>query len=223
MAIIHRAYTFDPVQFHTRLEERVIQHGQLALDALYNLVTTIVANASETTLKALEDMRFNSEWLDVSDEEVSRLPNWYMIVLAQALSPAPSLSNRLMSSYGVLERILPIVGWTDAEIRLLVQGNRLHTLVESSGNPLLRDKFYYGVDQFGGWLSLIDIESLLSRLLAIEERFMSPSPQLIGSLLDFAQWWSQSPIEMISKAYADAKEMLQTAVERSSALFMILD
>jgi hypothetical protein len=222
MAIIHRAYSFDPIVFHSMLQEKLMKHNQFSLDTVLDLARTIVSNAPENTKRVLEDMRFDDVWLDTSDDEISHTNEWYMIALAQNLSPAPSLSNRLQVSHIVLKLILPITGWTDTEVELLLRGQLLDTLVESSGNTFFINEFR-GLKQYGGWLSVDDIKSLLFRLQGVERYFSSPSREAEEALAKFAVHWSLSPGEMMRKAYADAREMLQTAIERNSALFVLLD
>jgi hypothetical protein len=222
MTIIHTAYRFDPLRFHTLLEEKIIDQGALRLDRLQRWAVELAANASDVMLHVLANMRYGEEWLDSSDDSVSKSDFWYMIVLSQACSPNPSLSNRQRVSWRVLEQVLPVLDWPRPQIDLLIRGEWLHTLVESSGNVLFIDEFTT-VDQFGGWLRLSDAQSLLSHLQVNQKQFLSPPSEFIEALSDFAKLWSQSPVEMINKAYADATEMLQTAIDHYEALFVILD
>jgi len=222
MAIIHRAYSFDPARFHANLESKIVEQGRLRLDVLRDWAADIVANASPTVQQTLKDIRFDDEWLDASDESVSRSDFWYMIVLAETLSPMPSLSNRLPVSWRVLREILPYVGWNTAEVELIIRGKWLRTLVESSGNTLFTAEFTT-LDQFGGWLSVDDQKTLWSRLLSVEHYFPFPTKELPESFLSFANLWLLSPTEMLEKGFADAREMLQAAIAQNSALLVALD
>jgi hypothetical protein len=107
MAIIHRAYTVDAEAFHACLDHQLVKDGQLREDALLRLAARIVQDATEQTLQTLDSFRFDPEWLDTSDEEVSHITDWYIIALAEALVPVPSLSNRLLVSHNVLKQFLP--------------------------------------------------------------------------------------------------------------------
>jgi hypothetical protein len=127
MAIVHRAYSFDPKTFHRRLNDRLVLQKRLQLNVLLALAEEAVASASGTVQQALRDIRFDDEWLDSSDEEVSWTTHWYMVALAGELTPAPSLSNRSAVSWRVLELALPFLGWDEAEVRLLLRGKPLHS------------------------------------------------------------------------------------------------
>jgi hypothetical protein len=117
---------------------------------------------------------------------------------------------------------LPVIGWTDTEARALYYGSPLSTLVKSSGNALLIAEFN-GVDQFGAWLSLESAQSLLLRLQADKEHFFSPGHEELQVLAWLADHGQQVPAEVLVKAYSDATEMLQTAIERKAALFVTVD
>jgi hypothetical protein len=107
-------------------------------------------------------------------------------------------------------------------MKLMLRGESLDTLVESSGNDFFINEFR-GIGQYGGWLGLEDVKLLLSRLRQVEKHFAYPNHEAVNILANLAGLWSQSPAEMMSKAYADAIEMLQTAINRNSALFVLLD
>jgi hypothetical protein len=187
---------------------------------LLTLAKEIVASASEATRQALNDLRFDSEWLDTSTDEATWPSYWYMIVLARELIPAPSLSNRSRLSWAVLESFLSQEGWHESQIELLVRGRKLRTLVESSGNPLIVAEFT-GINQYGGWLDLDEIGRLYSRLLTVRrDQLVSSIP---AGLAQLASLCSQDPIEMFDKAHADVTEMFETAIARDQALFVILD
>lgn len=187
---------------------------------LHDLAAAIVANPSTTTQEILELLRFDAEMLESSTEpDVNYRAEWYLMVLADKMTPAPSLSYRCPVSFLALEYALPLLGWTHDEIRVLQSGQPLHTLVETSGNPLFVEEFW-AVDQHGGWLSIETVPKILSHLLLVEDFFPSALLETRKEITDLAGWWSRSPKELLSQAYADAREMLETALDRKQPLFL---
>lgn len=202
------------------MEAKLVAGNQLRLEVLHDLAASIVAAPSPTTQEILELLRFDAGLLEPSTEQdISYAAEWYLIILADKMTLAPSLSHRCPVSFLVLEYALPLLGWNLDEIRLLQSGQSLHTLVETSGNPLFVEAFW-AVDQHGGWLSIEIVTKLLSHLLLMEEFFPSTLLEARKEITDLAGWWSRSPAELLSQAYTDAREMLETALTRNQPLFL---
>ncbi|GEM_PF-2082444 len=219
MALIHAAYTFDAQGFHRELEAKLIVNNQLRLEVLYDLAASVVAAPSATTQEILDLLRLDAELLEPpTEEDVSYTDAWYMIVLADKLTPAPSLSHRCLVSHLVLQYGLPLLGWSADEIRLLLSGEPMHRLIEAFGHPLFVAEFW--CNEYGGWLSIERAAPLLSRLLLVENFFPSPLLEARKEITDLAGWWSRSPAELLSQAYADAREMLETSLARKQSLFL---
>jgi hypothetical protein len=213
----HHAWTFDPEPFHHWLEERIVEEGELRLDKLHELATGIFRNASPATRDALGWMRLDDElYVDMSDPEVDYSIRWYMITLASWLQPAPALPY-----YYALQIVLPLAGWSEEEIRLLIYGRPWGTLAEASGNELFATEFDWIWDY--GWLDLTTVEDLLNRLLDAEDLFLSPPGEGMEKLLEWAEEVSRDPAEMLIMTYLTTREMLYTAFDRRQALLMALD
>lgn len=220
MARVHAAYTFDPHAFHRELEAKVVVGNRLRLEVLHDMAAAIVATPSATTQEILDLLRFDAGMLEPSTEEdINYRAEWYLMILADKMTKVPSLSHRCPVSFLVLEYALPLLGWSLDEIRLLQYGQRLHTLVETFGCPLLVEEFW-AVDQHGGWLNIERATHLLSHLLLVEDFFPSPLLEVGEAITDLAGWRSRSPAELLSHAYADAREMLETAIARNQPLFL---
>jgi hypothetical protein len=220
IARIHAAYTFNPEPFHRELEAKVVVGNHLRLEVLHDLAASIVATPSATTNEILELLRFDAGMLEPSTEQDANYrAEWYLMILADTMTPAPSLSHRCPVSFLALEYALPLTGWNRDEIKLLQSGQRLHTLVETSGNPIFVEEFW-AVDQHGGWLSIEMVAKVLAHLLLVEGFFPSPLLEVRKEIIDLAGWWSRSPAELLGQAYADAREMLETALNRTQPLFL---
>ena len=223
MPLTHKAYTFNPPQFHREIEEQSISNNDFSLNNLLPYCRQIVANASDVTQKTLHYLRYDSEWLDPVDEGLFAT-DLYIIVLAKHLTPAPSLSNRL-HSYGILELVLPYANWTQEQIKLLIRGKPLHTLLEFSNNPILLRAFT-DVDQYGGWIDLQEVEKLFARLTRAADHFFSPQDRefiAIDELSKFPAYKQRDLQNILRDAYTDAKEMLETSLQRGEPIFIIFD
>jgi hypothetical protein len=219
MAVLHAAWTFSPQQFLATLASRVVVDERIQAHLLLDWARATATQPSKDAQKAMDWMRYDeADWLDPSDPDI---PRWFMLALASQLTLAPSLSNRYTYSWWVLEKVLPIAGWPDTEVRRLIYGRSLSEMVQSSNNQTLVS----GLDlsyPFGGWLSLDDAKHLSSQLQAVEGQFSAPSDQsieIIQSVVSFPK----NTGEILQDAYVDAVQMLQAAIDRENALLMIVD
>jgi hypothetical protein len=218
MAVVQAAWTFDPAQFHATLVEKIVVDGQVRLDLLLDLAKAAVVNPSEERSKALDFIRFDEEWLDPSDPS----PNyWYLLALSSVLSLAPSLSTRFIVGWRVMQDILPLAGWDESEIAQLVRGKSLRSLILSAGNRLFHEAFDFRHPSAEGWLSLADIQTLLPHLMASQEYFSSNQQSI--EAIEWAKPFGKDFRQLLQDAYADALDMLNTAILRKSALFIVFE
>ena len=151
MAIIHVAYTFDPVHFLEIFQEKAIINGHVQHDRLLAWASEIAAAQSPERRVLLEMIRFDPEVLSASQDGAFYSRELFMVVLAESLLPAPSLSSRQRESYYVLQVVLPELGWEAKSINRLIRGDSLDTLLQSSLSPALAGEFKE-LRQYGGWL-----------------------------------------------------------------------
>jgi hypothetical protein len=214
----HRAWTFDPRAFHVQLEEQIVEEGEVRLDKLLRLARGVVENASSVAQEALEFMRFDEEDLEMpapgSDEYVAH--RWYMFSLAPWLLPTPSLPG-----WGVLKHVLPLAGWSDEDVRTLIFGQPLGLLARKYGSDTIAAEFGWMWEY--GWLDVSAAEEISARLAEVGDVFFSPLQEGMEELVDWAKMISRDPVEMLTMAYNTTQEMLQTALEREEALFLVLD
>ena len=235
MGVVHRAYRFEPVLFHKYLQSNLMVGDRLSLEALRTLAVTTVDSANESTRQALNAIRFTPESLKASGDSpeaeqdfaeprvrINHAGELYMAILCGNLSPVPSLSNRLQISWQVLEIGLPHLGWNINDVKSLIYGYPLHSLVKSSGIAQFASIFT-GVDQFGGWLSYGATASLISKISKARSAIQATTQGLPSNLIELAELGSTDPRDMIRDAYADALEMLQTVLDKSQVLFLVLD
>ena len=220
MTIVHRAYTFDQQNFHRRLEQKVIVNGSLDLVMFQKFAKEVVKNADEETMEALQNLRFDEEWLD-NPEDIWSGDEWYVIALAESLTKAPSLSKRLLGSYRVLEMTLAIIGWSSQDITTLLTGANLSSLISASFcRPLMLA--FRGSIQYGGWIS----NDIVKRLLGLLQETMSNkerlSATLVGAITDYCKMIGIEPESALNSAYADAEEMLNTATGKKDDLLVLL-
>lgn len=221
MAIIHRAYTFQAGVFHAQLQRKLAQGVTLFPEYLLDLAKISTRNNSMPVQNILKDIRYDDDWLSISKTD-SHTFLWYMLALANTVDFAPSLSKHFPMGHHILKEVLRQSGWLDKEITLILYGQPLQTLVESAGSVFLAQELV-GVDQFGGWLNLDTIIPLLARLQETANPFNFPHREILEKVADFATTWDSEPKNLLLTVYEDANAMLQTAIDRQSALFLILD
>jgi hypothetical protein len=225
MAIVHKAYSFNPIRFQTFVEENTVFNNYFEPLRLLELARSVMSNASPTLQQNLQNLRFDLEWLETR-EDTAHTYHWYLIALARELSPSISLSNTYIGSYSVLQVVLPLAGWKNSEIVKLVNGSPLHTLPDILKHDFLGIEGN-ALDQFGGWLSLTEIKILEEQLENSGRYFFDSSSESIDAIRKADEAVSAvnplKPEDRMARAYNDGITMLREAIKRDEALFIHLD
>jgi hypothetical protein len=182
MAVIHGAWTFDPVAFHRWLESWTVWEGELQLGALQELAKTVFADTTRITRRALEYMRMDEELLEDPRPDESLADHWYYCALARQLDPAPSLSTILSPvAFYDLEAVLPLLDWSADEVRTLIYGRPMGSLATTYGSEVIAGEFgtSLNMERDRGWVDLTVAEELLSRLAVVEDHFYYPTPEVL--------------------------------------------
>ncbi len=224
MAIKHRAFTFYPGDFFRAFESAVMVDSKPSLERLYIISKEAATHPSVTMSRALTFFRYDEDWYnyDFSDPQSNWDSEWFLVFLASTFKAAPDLSSSAPFSYEILEGVLKIIGWSKESITLLIKGKSLKTLVYAANNPLLTPLFTFPQYR-GGWLSEGDIAELYSKLALSEEIFFEHPNQFNTVVADISKRFYLTPDEVIRKSYIEATSMLFSAIQRKSALFLILD
>lgn len=218
-SIFHVAYTFDSDSFHSDLKARVIRNNQLDLNSLQGLAKTYIENIKGIT-DILSYMRYDESWLEDPDGDGSQAYLWYMVCLASSFHSAPSLNNnRFHGSHYVLEHILPLAGWNGDNINALIHGKQLIALLD----PQEYRPFVENLSLYGGCLGLNNIRTLQAHLHNSKTYFLPSTKQSIEAIEEYAGHNNIPPINILKMAYEDAIEMLQTAIQRKEALYLLRD
>src|SRR5262249_24620260 len=94
----------------------------------------------------------------------SHLVDWYRVLMADHLTPAPGVTDPR-----ALRRGLPGLGWTPAEARRAVYGRRLMGLVEAyAAPPVAGDIGPQLLVDSRGWLGPDDVDHAIARLKGID-------------------------------------------------------
>jgi hypothetical protein len=225
MAIKHKAFTFHPAHFFRELENVVIVNSKPIMERLYTISKEVVITPSVTMSRALTFLRYDEEWYSnfYTENDIHRSSNWFLVFLASMLKAAPDLSSSQPFSYTILEKILTQIGWDKESVDLLIVGNRLETLLEFSNYSLFRSLFSF--DQYrAGWLSEEEVNKLYYKLIMSQGTLCEPPAVLFdGAIVDLAKRFYLTPDEVIRKSFAEAMAMLLAAIERKSALFLVID
>src|SRR6266700_7056944 len=124
MAIRHHAYGFGPDAYLSDLRAASGVDRTLFAESLQVHAKAVVQQADEVGRDILKYLRYEEEWLGLSEGK-PQCVEWLEISLIPHLRPLPSLSHREAHSYFVLDRILPTLGWTKADVDLLIHGKNL--------------------------------------------------------------------------------------------------
>ena len=221
MAILHFAYTFDSDIFHERLRPKVVYNGRLDVRKLQLLAKSMVDSASDELQLILSHLRYDSEWLEDPDRDQSQAYLWYMVVLASAFNPCPSLSNnRFRYSHLVLEKVLPLAGWKKEQIYELIFGKySLDTLLTDPGDRIFADN----LSLYGGALNTVEVQSILSHLELSRESFLSSVSEIRAAIEEYVVHTEIPPSEILRMTYEDAVDMLSTSIARNEALYLLRD
>lgn len=223
MTIYHNAYLFDAPGYMQSYAERCghTKDNTLDIEALYNWARTVIPFGSDLKRKIIEDLRFEENWLSPPGSDKAETDLWSLISLVNAVEKqVPGLSNRLESSYYVLQHALPLLGWSPARTHVLIFGQPLSTLYsgkETSLSDATTDRNYDS-----GWLSRGNAESLMNSLKMLEEKILAPPDEIILELKEYADQRSQSVSSVLQAAYNDAIDMLICTRRYDRDLFLVL-
>jgi hypothetical protein len=171
--------------------------------------------------QAMVAMRYDEEWLEASDPEISCTDRWYMLMLASGCSIAPSLSDPLQTGHYVLRTMLPSAGWTPDEVNLLIHGHELATLIATAQEPLFTSAF--SPSQHGGWLDNDAIARLQTRLTHSGGFFSAPESAGHPWLQEYGKLVGNDPAKLLDESFHSSLNMLTIARTRGSALYLVLD
>jgi hypothetical protein len=222
MAVVHVAFQFNPSDYYKELLNRMFTDGSWNPDNARILARSIVSEATSEEEETLLYFRFDHSWLPYEAIEGSTPTDWAVLFLTKMLTKSPSLSNRFMGSYAILKTLLPLAGWSPEEINMLLTGRNLNTLIEASGNDILINNIT-GLQQYGGWLEVADIQNLLEQFLKTEDLFCSPPSSTLTEIAHFASLWHIEPQTLVRLAYLDGFDMLNTATQSEKDLILVLD
>ena len=222
MSIKHKAYIFNLTDLCISLQDAIGEGTKLDIERLYNLSKKRANNPDNTMRNVLQYLRFDELWFDISDPEISRQSNWYLVLLASSLKTAPDLSSNQPFSYYVLQKVLRLMGWTIEEINYLIIGNKLEELIKVC-NPSMFPFFSFPLYNWVGWLTNAEISTLYEKLMLNKDTFLNPPDNLLNEVNDLSQHFWLEPDEVIRKSFFDALSMLAYALQNNSSLFLILE
>lgn len=175
MSEISRAWMLDPMEFHRDFEE--LLRGDEGLVAVRDLATSIWNSSDPVVRSYCELLVVSPEDWRVECED-AHLVEWYRVLMAPYLIPAPSTADA-----GAVRRGLPALGWHATEARRLARGRELVTLAERHlDDPLverLRLRFGWGAK---GWLDHDDLTGALERMRRLDRDVFRDHQELVPVL-----------------------------------------
>jgi len=229
--ILHSAYLFDAEQYRQTIAPLIpaIESGdyhalrQLAWD-------TIQANSSVWSFLEQVQLGCSAEDFEHDEKDPNNVRFWLMVVLGQFLKSTYSLHD-YWGNRKLLERALPLAGWTLQEITLLVVGESMCTLLAPHhvSDPIIRSHWVDGKRspwcEFGegaGWLGITVIQYLHSKLLRTQEDY----PELyIHPLVqqEITSYKDQVRTDKLQVALEEVDTILSSAIEAKKALFLTVN
>lgn len=222
MSVKQKAYIFNLQELNKTFQNDLLFEPINYMECLYSLARTEAKHPSKAMFSALEHLRYDEEWFDLSAPDISRESDWFLVFLTSKFSIAPDLSSSQPYSYAILGRVLELLGWEQDKIDWLIKGRDLKSLVSKLCHSSFFSEFTFS-HYAAGWLDEEDISMLYTELLSLKEIFFEPSKQLLDASNDFSETFFLKPGEVIRKSYIEAEAMLLFALQSNSSLFIIFD
>ncbi len=174
-----RAWLLDAVAFHASFDELYAGVDRAeGLARMRWLATQVWRSTDPATHGYVDRLRTGSadDWEAAYHE--SHLVDWYRVLMADHLVPAPGVSDAR-----ALRRGLSELGWTPAEARRAVYGRELTSLVEALASTEVAGEIgpQLMVDS-RGWLGPDDVDHAIARLQGIDPSVLphGPTPGTAG-------------------------------------------
>ena len=121
MAVVHQAYSFDPVAFHRDLWKSIAPTGSLSMDLFRQVAKRMVHDANPDVKNYLRLICFDEDWLIADDDDSHRFTDLYLIALGAYIDQSCPLTNL---SFAALELALPKLACGSMRRRLGVSNCR---------------------------------------------------------------------------------------------------
>ena len=153
------------------------------------------------------------------------LGHWFLIMLSEYLRPCPSP----LGNWGVLNQVLPALGWGTSDCELLFRGlptsMLLNPEISEVSSRLLTDSDPYWLwlhpgRARSGWLPSSNVSRLHSELSKIEDKIKSFDVRQIPGIDSDNPTVVTDYQEYLQSSYRDSLAMLSTAHKASQGLFM---
>jgi hypothetical protein len=208
------SWLFDPNTFHAWLIPQIIHDGRLQLDSLRNLVQKVSDVSRVADRIYLEMIGLGDE--DFADDELTHQDKLYAASMAGHLKEGPTADHILL-----VEPLLSVADWASEEIRSVVHGDKLATLVKSSGSEVLTDQVGVHLNdrRYGGWFSVERAQELMTKLTGLEHLFRNPSRSVLDRYspdLDDARVRS-----LLLTSFQEATAPLRTSVQQGLAMRLV--
>jgi hypothetical protein len=160
-----RAWLLDADAFHDEFE--ILYRESDTAEGIARMrwmATQLWRSADEATHHYVDLLPTSSadDW--EAEYDASHVGEWYRVLMAAHLDPAPSLSDPRAVRDGLV-----VLGWTPTEARRLAYGRELTSLVASyASDVVVADIAPQLMLGCRGWLDDEDVELGLSRLLALD-------------------------------------------------------
>jgi hypothetical protein len=233
MTIAHVAYLFDLEGFKQEFDalRPDLDRGDYA--SLHARGNAVLSRTPEVW-SILNDFHYYEDVKDYEAFQISMIST--LAILAQYLNQCPSIDyptwevliretpKYSVRNWQIVEKGLLAIGWTEQDIRLLVEGKSVVGLMRPDLantnliNGLPPSKDWYSIGRIG-WLDVHEISYLLDRLTHARRDFLNLSPTALPLYEEGHRHISDEQIEL---AFVYTVGMLKTAQEAVRELLLTL-
>jgi hypothetical protein len=225
MAVKHRAYLFRRDSLESILRQVTTPSGRLDSNALLQRLNSDPVLQAQAATEFMHDLGVGLACIDGTESQAELEETLFLIALAGTLRARSTLANR---AFAAVEIVLPLLGWSNDNVSLLLCGRSAHELTNSLNVPGFAPAFELnrGGSEIG-WLSTTGISACASRLDAHTVDFLRPDRRIVERLTTDRAIAMLSggitPEELLSVAYNEIMERLKVSLAESSELILFND
>ncbi|MGZ5006494.1 MAG: hypothetical protein ACXWFI_01160 [Methylobacter sp.] len=227
MTIRHTAYGFDAKHFAETV--RMIAYENAVFDSVSlhkhaQQTFRTLSFSHSTYAELLAGLRIDEELLfpKAGDEPESHID--FLTLLCENLTPAPNLSQRIPMGYFVIQTAFPCLGWSENDIRSIIFGDPLETLLD-----LALPNAIHSFPKFPrecGWLSSERCSGIIPSVLRLIDMLSQSSAELVtaaDALASYATERRSTPYALLQSVFFDVLEMLKWSQANQADLFLLLE
>ena len=198
-----------------------LSHPQRSDEFLLEIAHRTLASASPVTQEYLRLICFDDDWLAPERSQEGNVTASYMVVLGKFVHQCAPLANL---SFAILEAVLPMFGWEQHQINLLLIGRSLRLLMQETGLSQRNTKFASDIRHIS-WMQRTDVGHMDARLNATRVPFVSPTEMVTTAVDEIIKTLGQkaSTEQALNLAYSQIQRRMELGERQGLSLLLIND